>query len=133
MAGFISAEGCFRIKISKSNTHKTGYSVGLRFFITQHIRDEQLLMNFKEYFGCGEYKQRKGFLAGDFNVNKISDISDIIIPFLSKYPIYGIKANDFKDFCKALELIKNENHLTKEGLELLIKLKNEMNSTRKNV
>lgn len=122
LAGFIDGEGCFQIKISKSNTHKLGYSFGLRFKITQHVRDEQLLRNLKNYFGCGEYKQRKSQLVGDFQVNKISDISEIIIPFLKKYPLQGIKALDFLDFCKAAELIKSEKHLTKEGSELLVML-----------
>jgi hypothetical protein len=127
LVGFVSAEGCFRIKISKSNTHKIGYSIGLRFLITQHIRDEQLLISFKNYFGCGEYKQRKGQLAGDFNVNKTSDIFNIIIPFFEKYPLYGIKALNYLNFCKAAEIIKSEKHLSPAGLDLLIKLKNDMN------
>ena len=123
LAGFIDAEGCFQIKISKSNTHKMGYSFGLRFMITQHVRDEQLLRSLKNYFGCGEYKQMKGKLAGNFHVNKISDISEIIIPFLNKYPLHSIKALDFSDFCKAAELIKNGKHLTKEGSDLLVEIK----------
>lgn len=126
LAGFISAEGCFHIKISKSNTHKIGYSIGLRFFITQHIRDEQLLISLKNYFGCGEYKPRKGQLAGDFHVNKLSDIIDKVIPLLNKYPLHGVKALDFSCFCKAAELIKSEKHL--KGSELLFKMKEEMNN-----
>ena len=112
--------------LSKSNTHKIGYSVGLRFLIIKHIRDEELLTSFKNYFGCDDYKQRKYQLAGDFNVNKTSDIFNIIIPFFEKYPLYGIKALDYLNFCKAEEIIKNEKHLTSAGLDLLIKLKNDM-------
>jgi hypothetical protein len=104
-----------------------GYSFGLRFFITQHIRDEQLLISLKNYFGCGEYKPRKGQLAGDFHVNKLSDIIYKVIPLLNKYPIHGVKVLDFSYFCKAAELIKNEQHLTEEGSKLLFKMKEGMN------
>lgn len=131
LAGFISAEGCFRIKISKSYTHKIGYSFGLRFFITQHIRDEQLLISLKNYFGCGEYKPRKGQLAGDFHVNKLSDIIEKVIPLLNKYPLHGVKALDFSYFCKAAELIKSEKHLTVKGSELLFEMREGMNNRGK--
>ena len=123
LAGFISAEGCFRIKVSKSNTHKLGYFIGLRFFITQHVRDEELLGNLKNYFGCGEYVQRKDQLAGDFHVNKLSDIIEKVIPLLRKYPIQGVKALGFENFCQAAELIRNGKHLTVKGSELIFKLK----------
>jgi len=40
MAGFVSAEGCFSIRITKSLTTKSGYQVQLRFQITQHSIDK---------------------------------------------------------------------------------------------
>ena len=66
----------------------------------------------------------------DFKVTKIYDIQNKIIPFLQKYPILGIKAIDFVDFCKVAELIKEKKHLTKEGLDQIRNIKAGMN-TRK--
>ena len=66
-----------------------------------------------------------------FSVVKFSDIKDIIIPFLNKYPLLGVKSKDFKDFCKGAELIKSKKHLTEEGLDQLHKIKNGMNTGRK--
>ena len=31
---------------------------------------------------------------------KYSDITNLIIPFFKKYPVLGIKQNDFSDWCK---------------------------------
>jgi LAGLIDADG endonuclease len=67
----------------------------LVFQITQHTRDEELLQSFINYFGCGRYRERLGGLAGDFNVSKLSDITEKILPFFEKYPILGVKAKDF--------------------------------------
>ena len=47
-----------------------------------------------------------------------------------KYPIPGVKALDFKDFCRAAELMKEKKHLTPEGLEQIKKIKAGMNSKR---
>lgn len=120
----------FFIKNSKSKTHKIGSSFALRFKITQHVRDKQLLLSLKDYFGCGEFRQRNGVLAGDFWVNKLSDILEKVIALLKRYPIYGIKALDFADFCKAGQLIKNQEHLTIKGSVLILKLKKGMNRNR---
>jgi hypothetical protein len=45
LSGFTSGEGCFIIVIQKSPTIKTGFSVSLRFQLTQHNRDLELMQN----------------------------------------------------------------------------------------
>jgi LAGLIDADG endonuclease len=125
LAGFTSGEGCFLCTIYKSNT-KIGESVLLRFIITQHSKDEQLMRNIMQYFGCGNlYKSREKVL--DFVVSKLSDINNNIIPFFSKYPIEGEKYKDFMYFCKIVELMNNKAHLTKEGLNEIRNIKLLMN------
>jgi hypothetical protein len=54
MAGFITGEGCFFIKINKGR-NKAGVGVQLVFQVSQHIRDEVLLKSFITYFKCGHY------------------------------------------------------------------------------
>ena len=82
------------IKILQSQ-NRVGYQVILVFIITQHSRDEELLIAIMDYLGCG-YIQKKGE-AFDLRVTKISDIEKKIIPHLKKYPIRGVKAQDFQD------------------------------------
>jgi hypothetical protein len=53
-----------------------------------------------------------------------------LIPFFEKYPISGIKYLDFADFCQVAELMKESKHLTKEGLEEIKRIKQQMNSGR---
>lgn len=138
LAGFISAEGCFFIHIEKSskallpeyNPDDVKEKVRLRFQISQHVRDTALLNSFIEYFGCGNYYARSNQNVGDFVVTKFTDINEKIIPFLGKYPIFGVKDLDYKDICKLAELIKNKAHLTKEGLEQIKKIKAKMNRNR---
>jgi hypothetical protein len=55
LAGFVSGEGCFFIKVSKSKTHKLGKSVTLNFLVNQDKRDAKLLESFIQVFGCGSY------------------------------------------------------------------------------
>lgn len=83
IAGFTNAEGCFFVKISKDKTN-IGYTVSLRFIITQHSRDAKLMNRLVTYFGCGSYKVRSTGTAGDFVVNKFTDINEKIIPVFKK-------------------------------------------------
>ena len=59
LAGFATGEGCFYVVAQKRPTFKTGYSIKLRFFITQHFRYENLLISLIYYFDSGNlYKNR---------------------------------------------------------------------------
>ena len=88
------------------------------------------MISSRSSFDCGRYSERKGGLAGDFIVNRLSDILEKILPFFEKYPIVGVKAKDFADFKRAMDIMKVKGHLTPEGLEQILKLKAEMNTGR---
>jgi hypothetical protein len=85
-AGFTTGEGSFLVKITRSPTHKVGKSVKLSFYLTQHVRDEQLMKNLVQYFGCGSYITRSAASqAGEFICTKFGDIYDILIIFKSNF------------------------------------------------
>ena len=63
-------------------------------------------------------------------VKTFHDINNIIIPFLKKYKIKGIKYLDFKGFCFVINLMKQKVHLIQEGFELVYKIKSGINKGR---
>lgn len=136
VAGFTSGEGSFNIQIGEDSNTRTGYKVGLRFQITQHSRDAELLKLLENYFNCGGFysgsAERENQHISNYIVSNLSDISDKIVPFFENYPILGNKELDFSDFYIALNLIQNKKHLEEFGLEQLRKLKLGMNRGRKN-
>jgi len=128
LAGFTAGEGSFSVNISRNSGYKTGYLVNLRFQLSQHSRDENLLISLIDYFGCGQYYSLRGTQSrGDFVVTKLSDILNIIIPFYLKNPILGLKAYDFQLWCKVSEIMLKKEHLTLEGLEKIQEIKTKMN------
>ena len=127
LVGFVDGEGCYLIKVASCPKLK----VQLHFQITQHIRDAELLESCVEYLGCGRYsKYSDDTQIGNFLVTKFADINEKIIPFFKKYPLQGVKLKDYKDFCKAADLMKNKAHLTVEGFNLICKIKYGMNTGR---
>jgi hypothetical protein len=59
------------------------------------MRDEQLMKNILEYFECGNLLKKRETVH--FTVSNFTDLNNKIIPFFKKYPILGIKSNDFAD------------------------------------
>ena len=87
LAGFTSAEGSFIINIKKSNT-RVGIQVILVFQLTQHSRDEKLMISIIAYMNCGWINKAKTRPKEvNYVVTKFDDIVNKIIPFFLKYPI----------------------------------------------
>lgn len=129
LAGFATGEGCFYVVAQKRTSFKTGYSFKLKFSIAQHYRDEALLKSLIDYFGCGIlYKNRETF---ELVFTNFTEIKDKIIPFFVKYPVAGVKYLDFNDFCKVANIMsEDKGHLTFEGRDAILKIKEGMNTGR---
>lgn len=129
LIGFVEAEGCFHVVIQEYKDKPT--NISLKFTLTQHSRDRVLLESFINYLGCGRcYKDPKRNEV-QFIISTFLDIYQNFIPLFKKYPLLGDKQQNFLDFYKVAELIKSKNHLTKDGLEKIKLIKNNMNTKRK--
>jgi len=103
-------------------------SIGLNFYITQHIRDIQLMKTFKIFFNGGTFSYDRSTVT--FRVHRFDTNYNTIIPFFTKYKIRGIKNLNFKNGVEIAELIKDKKHLTLEGYNKIINVRNKMNSFR---
>ena len=130
VAGFVSGEGNFDVRITEQKSNKIGSRVQLRFRVNQHIRDIKLLELLVLYLGGNLYKYPDNN-AVVLTIVKFSDIINKIIPYFEKNPIIGVKQLDFNDWCVIAELMKKGSHLTVEGLNLIREIKSGMNTGRK--
>jgi hypothetical protein len=80
------AEGCFYVGLAKSATNKLQEGVQLEMQITQHSRDELLIRSLINFLDCGAVS--KGTNVYRYRVSKFLDLTDKVIPFLNKYPIF---------------------------------------------
>lgn len=129
LAGFTSGDGCFYTYAEKNSKFSTGYRIKLRFNICQHSRDKSLLECISSYLNCGNVLETSRGEV-NFDVHKFSDNYGKILEFFSNYPIHGVKALDFNDWKLVAEIVKSKDHLTKEGVEKIIKIKSNMNKSR---
>jgi hypothetical protein len=86
-----------------------------------------LLENIKYTLGVGNIFYNSNDKTYKFKVSNINELSDVIIPHFKKYYLITQKRVDFELFSKIIEIIKNKEHLTKEGLQKIVNLKSTLN------
>lgn len=97
--------------------------------MTQHSRDEELLKSLISTLNCARYIAKLGY--GEFIVEKFTDVFDKVILIFEECKLHGVKSKYYEDFKKAALLIKNKQHLTREGLDQIKKIKESRNKNRK--
>jgi len=131
VAGFVSGDGSFNIKTTQTRKGR----VQLRFAVTLHIREEQIIKGFAEFFN---FELNKNIYYTDKSVAiqivNTSNILNVIIPFFDTYEIKGAKELDFIDFKKVSNIVKSppgKKHLTEQGFNEILSIKSNMNLNRK--
>nr|ACV41171.1 ribosomal protein 3/homing endonuclease-like fusion protein [Ophiostoma megalobrunneum] len=123
ITGFTDAEGSFMITISKDSKRGTEWSVRPRFRISLHNKDISILRNIREYLGVGIVTSDKD---ARIRFESLNDL-DIVIDHFEKYSLISQKYADYILFKKAYSLIKNKDHLTKEGLNKILAIRASIN------
>lgn len=112
----------------RSSTIRVGFQVRLVFTISQHTRDKQLMTSLTQYLNCGHIYDNRGSV--DLVISTPKGVENKVLPLFKKYPILGVKFQDYLDFSKIIEILKNKAHITKEGIEEILNIKAGMNTGR---
>ncbi len=125
VTGFADGEGSFGITIYKDNRIKGKLVLAVKpsFQISLNSKDINLLLQLKEFFGCGINVNTRN--EASFRVNSIQDLTNCIIPHFSNYPL--LSPADFILFTRIVKLINNKMHLTEEGLLQIMNLRASIN------
>lgn len=111
----------------KNSKLKVGWEVIPCFSINLHKKDISVLLALKDFFGVGNISCSTTQEAGKYQVNSFKDIFGAILPHFLAYPLLTQKKADFLLFKLAIELIKNKEHKTLEGIAKLINIKASLN------
>lgn len=120
LAGFSDADASFQIKLVKRN-NKT--EVRLNFQIDQ--KKETLLLLIKEFLGgnIGYRKSQDTYYYGSTSFGSAKKV----INYFDRYFLLSSKHTNYLKWRKAYLVIQNKDHLNKNGLEKIMKLKRTMN------
>lgn len=135
IVGLVDGEGSFTVHIPDPDSEKDvkrRAKAEPRFYLKLIGEDKDILDKLKSFFECGKvYIQRdKRNDRQDcyrYEVANRKDLQETIIPFFEEYqPKLTTKKRDFELFCKIMEGIEKDKHLSEEGLRELYKIKQKM-------
>lgn len=124
-AGFVDGEGSFNVSLRKREDHTMKWQVVLTFNVSQ--KERYILELFKRYLGCGKIRVRRDGITY-FHVNNPRAIIERVIPFFERFQFLShTKKRNFAIFKEITKLVEQKKHLTSEGLEEIIQLREKLN------
>jgi len=125
LAGFADGEGSFNVSFRPRDDYKFPWKVSLCFNISQ--RDPVILARFKQHLGCGTMRQRRDGVWY-YEVNNLIPILENVIPFFEHFGFLSAKKQrDFAKFKHLARIMQAGLHLTREGVELILRIRQDMN------
>jgi LAGLIDADG DNA endonuclease family protein len=102
LSGFALGEASFMLVCRRRDDYGRKWRVSAAFNVSQ--KDRAPLELFRDTLGCGTIRK-----AGDdgwyFEVNRLGDLVDAVVPFFDRFPLVGRKQHDLRLFCEAVALL----------------------------
>lgn len=129
ISGLTQSDGSFFCSIIISSKHRFGLQFRPKFTITADLDSKYVLDDIKLFFNCGNVTINNKNHTAEFEVVKIKELHDIIIPHFLKYPVFCAKLHAFILFKEIVIALFNKEKRTREGRIELLKLALSMNTT----
>lgn len=134
IVGLVDGEGSFTlyIRTPKAEHQSKSWRVECHFYIKMGEQELPLLQEVKRFFGCGRISFQRDKRPNHrdcyrFEVSNLKEIKGVIIPFFKKNSLHSIShKNDFKLFCKIIDLVDKKVHQSENGIKKITKLKAQM-------
>ena len=125
IAGFTDGEGSFNVSLKKRNDYAGKWKITASFNISQ--KDRVILAWIKKILGCGSLRERLDGVIY-YEITNIISLKEKIIPFFTKFNfVSSKKKTNFSIFKQIVENMSEGQHLNKEGLEKVLKLREILN------
>lgn len=127
LAGFTDADGSLQIKIIKrTRNNKIYQSIKLNYQVSQ--KERYILDLIKIYIGGGYIGKRihsEKHISYYYESTSFKN-NDKVIEYFNKFNLQSSKYNKYLIYSEIQNMCNNKKHLTKEGLEKIIKLKSSL-------
>lgn len=128
VSGFVDGEGSFLVSFQMRSKMATGVEVRPSFTISQHQRNRQILDWIQRYFGCGSIRFNKRDQTFKYEVRSLDDLLLKVAPHFKQYPLKTSKSKDFESFKNICKLMKEGQHLSRDGIVKIFDLAYGMNN-----
>lgn len=99
--------------------------------VSQNADRAQLLSRIQELWGCGFIRPDRSDRTLKYEVRRVENLVEIVLPHFKAYPLLSAKMNDVNHLADICELIRNEQHLLEDGFREIVRLAMLMNPSGK--
>ena len=131
LSGYADGEGCFCVSINKSKRHRFNWEIRPSFSISQNRDRANILRVFKRHLGCGSIRPDRSDKTLKFEVRSVNDLVSKVVPHFERYPLLSNKMLDFKLFADICRRMRDKKHLTRKGLQKILRIVDEINRSGK--
>tara|TARA_B100000745_G_scaffold297202_1_gene243773 strand:- start:70 stop:552 length:483 start_codon:yes stop_codon:yes gene_type:complete len=131
ISGYTDGEGCFSVSFLKREKLTIGIETRPSFSVSQNEDRAEVLYLMQNTFGCGHIRRDYSDKTLKYEVRKLTDLCNIIIPHFRMYPMLSGKQKDFELFAQVCELMKEGKQHTKPGMRQILRLAFQMNPSGK--
>lgn len=120
ISGLTQADGSFFCSLKIAPKHLFGIQFQPKFTITADLDSKFILESIHSYFNCGKITINTKKHTAEFEVVRLVELYNIIMPHFNKYPVFCAKYHAFKLFSLIVTALFNkENRSIQERRELL--------------
>ena len=116
---------------NQASDTRFGWEVRPSFSVSQNADRAELLYMIQEKWECGFIRPDRSDKTIKFEIRNVGDLVAKVLPHFRAYPLMSSKQADFERFARICELVSNDKHLEREGLEEIVRLAMEMNPSGK--
>ena len=131
ISGFVDGEGCFSVSFTKCPRFAAGWETKPSFSVSQNTDRAQQILVIQKYFGCGFVRDGKTDNTIKYEVRRLDDLLEKVLPHFEKYPLLSAKQRDIDSFKKICVLMKKDEHKTLSGLSGILPIAFNMNASGK--
>lgn len=138
IVGLVDGEGCFTVQLNNFPAMKLGFEARPTFIVNLDSKDRPILELIRDFFEFGvvnTYERGGNYKGiGKACFYKVTNLKDCleIMKFFKKYPLRSKKGKDFEMWCQCLFMMNDKEHLNKDGLLKIAKIRENMNLDKKN-
>ena len=131
ISGYVDGEGCFCVSMAPQPRLRVGWEVRPSFSVSQNADRGEVINLLPSFFGCGSIRPDRSDKTIKYEVRSLENLVNSVIPFFERFPLQSSKHNDFVLFRRICRLMTDRAHLTAEGIQQVMFLARQMNTSGK--
>jgi hypothetical protein len=119
------------VTFNRSKRHSFGWDIRPSFSVSQNRDRAEVLHLLRATLGCGWIRPDRSDRTLKYEVRRISDLVQRVIPHFERYPLLSRKAVEFDAFAIICRMMLRREHLTQMGFLRIAELAGNLNALSK--